>query len=182
MSKYCGKYDLYDHFFMSGEPVGEQLLKSNIYYGKNNERLKIETERELALYFPYIPGSIACSHGENQSIWIGGVDYIRRREKEIIDLYVRDAKRERNLCRRKKKEYIPEEVYEKRFGWCRDRDKEQIMEIIRRVGEGGRQKFDDIRLPSRDHDRNEWYEDLVEKYDYDPEFARKWVWHLDERP
>ena len=56
------------------------------------------------------------------------------------------------------------------------------MEIIRRVGEGGRQKFDDIRLPSRDYDRNEWYEDLVEKYDYDPEFARKWVWHLDERP
>ena len=173
MSKYCGKCDLYDHFFMFDDIlVEEQLRDVKIYQGIQRELLDIKDEKGLALYFPYI-----CGMASNKFILIGNNDYIREREINSINFYVREAKREKNLCKRKKLEYIPEEVYKKRLAWTSEENKDACMEIIKRVGLGGRLKFDDIRLPSLDWQRKEWLEDLINKYGYDSDFARKWVYH-----
>lgn len=175
MSKYCGKCDLYDHFFMFDDiPVEEQLRDVKIYQGIQRELLDIKDEKGLALYFPYI-----CGMGSNKFIVIGNNDYIREREINSINLYVREVRREKNYCRRKSLEYIPKEVYKKRLGWTPKEDKDACMDIINRIGLGGRAHFhfDDIRLPSLDWQRKEWLEDLINKYGYNPDFARRWVYH-----
>ena len=177
MSKYCGKYDLYDHFSFKDVSIEEQLIKTKIYNHKN-ELLNIKTESDLALFFPYI---IGIAHGDGEGNWvayIGDVDYIRRMEIARIEWYVKDAKREKQKCKRNNVDYIPENVYKTRFSWMLIQDdKDSIMEIISRVGRGGRQSYSDIRLKSLEYFRNVWVEDLVNKYGYSEEFARKWVWH-----
>ena len=179
MSIYCGKCDLYDHFFMHDYSVEDQLLKTKIYNHKG-ELLNIKTEADLALFFPYI---IGFATGDGEGCWvcgIGSTDYIRRMELERIDIYIKDAKREKAKCKRKGMKYLPEEVFKARFSWMLNQtDKEQIMEIIERVGRSGKQKYDDIRLPSLDFYRNKWCKDLVNEYGYNEDFARKWVWHID---
>ena len=176
MSKYCGKFDLYDCFFMRDEPVEEQLKRVVIHqgYGENEVLLDIKTEAQLALYFPYICGIIT-----RDNLWIGYTDYVRQRELEHIDFIVKEIKKEKALCKRKNIEYIPENVYKKRLSWVFDDNKDAYMEIIKRVGVGGRQQYADIRLRSLDWLRKIWFKDLVDKYGYDSKFARKWVYHIE---
>ena len=177
MSKYCGKCDLYDCIYMRDTPIEEQLSKAKIYI--KDELLNIKTETDLALFFPYIIGTSYSNKEGYQVIHLSKTDYIRETELNRISYYVRDAKREKQKCKRNKLDYIVEDVYKTRFSWMRPNvDKEQVLEIIRRVGVGGRQSYDDIRLPSCEWYRNTWYEDLVNKYQIDKELARRWVWHL----
>lgn len=177
MSKYCGKCDLYDWFFIRDDPIEEQLSKSKIYC--KDELLKVKTEMDLALFFPYIVGTGYGDGNGKSIIHIGENDYIREMELQRINTYVRDATSEKKRCKRNKLEYEPENVYKTRFSWMfSETDKEQVMEIISRVGEGGRQSYDDIRLGSVDYWRNVWLNDLVQKYGYDERLARKWIWHL----
>ena len=53
------------------------------------------------------------------------------------------------------------------------------MQIIKGVGEG-KEDFENLRLPSLSFYRETWINDLVNKYGYEEDFARNWVYHRNE--
>jgi len=155
--------------------ISEVLPNTKIYHG--DEFLNITTETELALYFPYIiwMGYWDKEHGV---IRISQTDYIRRREIESLDIYRSQILREKARIRKRKLEYNPDAIFDKLFGKWYDAEREMLIELIARFEHKNKVDMSDIRLRSREWERNIWYTDLVEKYGYDNDFARDWVWHL----
>lgn len=179
MSKYSGKCDVYDHFCTHNKDIEEQLKNSYICVGKAQTQLELETEAQLALYFPYtIATGSWDSEFEKSHLWLSEHDYVRSSEIEMIDFYVHEAKKEKAFCKKHKIQYSVDDVYKKRFSWTAPENKKALLEIIQRVEAGGRQKYDDIRLPSYDFCRNIWLEDLINIYKYPTDFATAWVWDL----
>lgn len=180
MSKYSGKFDLYDHFmFDQPEQLAEHIFNTDFRDG-HDKKLLIETEKDLALYFPYIVCVGAWNKEENKShIRLSDTDHIRSEELDRIKWAIKGAKRIKARYKREGVDYIPEEVYQKHFRlFENDINKQLELEIIRRVGEGGRQKWGDLRSPLLDRlCRKYWYEDLINKYGYGERFAHEWVWH-----
>ena len=183
MSKYCGKCDLYDCFSM--HPDLEERISQSIIYKHGNsecEVLDIKTERDLALYFPYIVWMMA-SDSAKAVIHIGSNDYIRSREIYLLTWYADKARMIKKRCKRKKVLYLPCEAYDeimKKY-LLSDNNATQIAEITKRIGYEKRKSFktvSDIKLPSLDFYRNVWFEDLVNIYGYSEEFAKQWVWRL----
>ena len=181
ISVYSGKADVYDHFMMRCDSPEELVaeIQRTKFTNYKGEELKIETERDLALYFPYTIAVGAWSEG-NAFIKLSATDHNRREERERIGWYINEAKRAKRYCKDHNVKYDPETVYEARFSWWfPEYNKPAIIEVIRRVGEGGRQRWGDIRLLSIDKlFRKYWFGDLVVKYDYEPAFACDWVWHM----
>lgn len=180
ISVYSGKADVYDHFMMrcdSPEELAAEIQRTK-FTNYKGEEIKIETERDLALYFPYTIAVGAWSEG-NAFIQLSATDHNRREELERIGWHIKEAKRAKRYCKDHNVQYDPETVYETRFSWWfLEYDKPAIIEIIRRIGEGGRQKWGDLRSQLLDRlYRKYWYEDLVNKYDYGERFAHEWVWH-----
>ena len=60
MSRFSGKCDLYDH---CGDYTDSQLQASRFYIGRNIIPLKIETQKDLAPYYPHLICAAGYSDG-----------------------------------------------------------------------------------------------------------------------
>lgn len=186
MSKYCGAFDLYDWFYMGSEKLDsfeERLKATRIFVGDKKYSTNITDERKLALYFPYLvaTGSYHKDTKIKSTLCLTEVDYIRLREREMIDMYVETSKKAKKAFARVGKEFGADAVYKDRFCWReiggrQDEDKEQIKEIITGVGNGATD-FESIRFPSLSFYRDIWLKDLVNIYGYNEDFAKDWVYH-----
>lgn len=166
MSVYSGKCDFYDVFVAircdgDEEKVKEKLKSLKLYvYGKDGRehRVKSETIKDIAKYFPYL-NSIGGSDGEKQTIILSSDSFIDQEERETIEWKASYILKYWRKCKRKK---IPFTVQE-----CKDAlwfsDDKNLTEMIRRVEKNGdKADFSDIHFSLWEWNRRRWFEAMVE--------------------
>lgn len=185
MSRYSGKCDVFDSFACySGRAFDEEKTNQkieNTVIMIGSEYVIADNMKELALYFPYTIGiALWCNDCGISKAYISEVDYIRQREIQVIELYVDAIKREKKRLRRRHEEYIVNSVYERVKQSTSEINKDAVIYLIEQLRDKNKVDVSNIRLKSLEYYRDVWFDDLVNKYGYDEEFSRKWVWHLDE--
>lgn len=100
MSLYSGKCDMADVVEIHGI---DNMLKSKIFIESNIVPLKIETEKDLVPYYPFL---IASSGSENGigSFRITDESYVDREERQILDYYTNECKDYIKKCKRNKQD------------------------------------------------------------------------------
>ena len=163
MSVYSGKCDFYDEFVAircdeDEEKVKEKLKSLKLYvYGKDGRehRVKSETIKDIAKYFPYLNHPI----GGKQIMILSSDSFIDQEERETIEWKASYILKYWRKCKRKK---IPFTVQ-----GCKDAlwfsDDENFTEMIRRVEKNGdKADFSDIHFSLWEWNRRRWFEAMVE--------------------
>lgn len=166
MSQFCGKCDFYDSFVMIGSDgkhgkLEENLKRLKLYvYGKDgrDHRVKSDTIKDIAKYYPYLEGVMSYSKETGYNIHLQSDSFIDQEEREHIGWYVRDVLKYWRKCKREKKPFVVDECI-KSLHWMND-------DILRTVAErvakdGGKAEFDDIHDSLHEYYRREWFEELV---------------------
>lgn len=166
MSIYSGKCDFYDVFVAircngDEEKIKEKLKSLELYvYGGDGRghRVKSETIKDIAKYFPYLD-SIRVSNGEKQVIILSSDSFIDQEEEETKNWKGNYILKYWRKCKRKK---IPFTVQ-----GCKDAlwfsDDENFTEMIRRVEkDGDKADFSDIHFSLWEWNRRRWFEVMVE--------------------
>lgn len=175
MSRYSGKCDIYDTFENGDDTFDTDKIRRTEFF-QNGEKLNINTERQLALYFPFIVASMFHVKNDKCVCNISSMSYMRRSEIENIEFYLDQIRKEKRMCKLRGEEPTPERIIERRFSWISNgKTKESIISLIEKSSGKGRKKYDDVRLDIYDYTRQRWYNDLISKYNYPREFAYDWV-------
>lgn len=171
MSKYSGKCDFYDHVW---EDI-DKYINFNIYLDNSLlVPLKIESEKDLACFYPYLVKAQYYNKDNKGCIWLSKEPYIDREERERLTIYLNAFIKYYKKCKRKKIPYIAEEAVDHLFWYD---PTVWIKEMARRVGEDGQKAtINGIHLPLHQIYRAEWYKELV-RLGHDPERAWLWVYH-----
>lgn len=170
MSRFSGKCDFYDGFVAIWSDGDEEKLKENLkglklyVYGKDNRshRVKSDTIKDIAKYYPYLEG-IACASKQdnNFAVYLSSDSFIDQEEREHINWNVEKVLKYWRKCKRKKLPFDEEECFKKEFSWMRWEDN-NLREIIHRIAESGdKAEFDDIHDNLHEYYRRQWFEELV---------------------
>lgn len=173
MSKYSGKCDLYDSFYMKeGSDIEETLKKTKIYaHDHELVPLDIKTEKDLVPYYPYLvymgytdKEGYICYHLSVQSF----VDF---EEQESLTYSLNSMLRYYRKCKRKKESFDIEEACDTIFF-----PQECHEELAKRVQKFGEKAVID-GLHTRMHQvyRKELYEEML-RVGYTPLRAWHWVY------
>ena len=135
MSKYSGKCDFADHINIHGM---DSVRKSKIYLGYDNYiagiSLNIKSERDAMPFYAHIISFCSMRDGVGNVI-LTERSWLDLEEEDRLKLYRDAVLKEYRRCKRKKIEFVPEEVLKK---VCQtDFAKEAWMAIINRVAEYG---------------------------------------------
>lgn len=166
MSRFCGKCDFYDSFVMIGSDgkhgkLEENLKRLKLYvYGKDgrDHRVKSDTIKDIAKYYPYLEGVMSYSKETGYNIYLQSDSFIDQEEREHIGWYVRDVLKYWRKCKRGKKPFVVNECIQT-LHWMND-------DILRTVAErvakdGDKAEFDDIHDSLHEYYRREWFEEMV---------------------
>lgn len=162
MSKYSGKYDLYDNFSMNNESIEEQLKKVNIYFFDHPyAKLDINTEKDLSQFFCYIP----CM-SNNNNIYLPQDNYLNKREKEELEYSYNELVKLYNKCKRKHIDFEEEYNKIKQDNWfwyngITDEEKDKIFNLVKISRGKADIEINYIPLSTQDYWRKVWYEDLI---------------------
>ena len=127
MSKYSGKYDVYDSF--SG--YSNQQLRNTKFYIKD-QQIAIRNQRELAPFYPFLVG-IHCSNKEGGTVNLSSCSYVDAHEKEILTFYLNELKKQYRNLKRKNQEVTLDSLLT-RVSW---NDNQYVRALAERVLEDG---------------------------------------------
>lgn len=136
MSKFSGKFDLYDYLHIHN--FSDEDIKNNlhIYIGDRKKPLKIKDRKDLIPYYAYVPNSdsydkvnkIAVLHLTHKSwVDIEEEESLSLSRKEILKIY--------NKCKKKNIPFNDDEVLNQIYHT--KVDIETYKELIKRVEENG---------------------------------------------
>lgn len=115
MGRFTGKSDFEDMVLMHYSP--QDILKAKIY--QNKSRLKLETERDLIPYYPYLISVMSATKKEDGSsdivIEICNKSYIDTREEETIFYVLQDILLFKKQCNKKKLEFNKQAFEKSKF-------------------------------------------------------------------
>lgn len=179
MSKFCGKCDCYDHFFMrSGtiEDVEAEIKRTNFYIFTENGRrhkLDIHSIKDLAPYYPYLIAMGSWWNKEHGTIVFSSESFVDREEREFMEWDLRDALAEYKKCKRKKIPFDPDAYYDKISSYW---SHSYTREIIDRVARDGlKANLDGLHSDFKDkYERSELAREL-KKLGHDTHFINEWV-------
>ena len=151
ISKYSGKYDFKD---MCEIHNIDNILKSNVYIGWNIIPLKIESEKDLIPYYPYIVGFSTTINGIGE-IRLSTESYVDRSERESLEFYTKECQRYVNKCKRKKVEVNLDHFINQYY-------KDTYKEILTRLVDKSKEfTLDGIYLTMAEYYRKELYDEMV---------------------
>lgn len=174
MSKFSGKFDFYDSYMNKDEnQILENLGKLELYiYGKDkrDHRLKSDTIKDIAKYYPYL---ICMGYGNRNGkrvILLTSDSFIDQEERERINYYAEDVLRYQRKCKRKKIPFNEEEYLKQ--AWIHN---DCIKEVVHRIVKFGKNaNLNDIHTGIHEMYRRYWFEELV-KVGYTEQEAYVWV-------
>lgn len=178
MSMFSGKCDFADTVSIHG---ADEILRSKIYYKDCIVPLRIDTEKDLVPFYPFIVKCAIHSNGEG-SIWLSDESFIDSQEKERLGWYKRDLVKIWRRCKRKKETFVPRDAAEKICGWLTpSKEKEDVVvELANRIAKDGeRASIDGLRLPLAEVDRRRWYDEMI-RVGYTQFQAVEWIWGWEE--
>ena len=166
MSQFCGKCDFYDGFVDIGGDGDEEKVKENLkhlklyVYGKDgrDHRVKSDTIKDIAKYYPYLEGVMSYSKETGYDIRLSSDSFIDQEEREHIRWYVRDVLKYWRKCKRNKKPFVVDECIES-LHWMNDNILRTVAERVAK--DGDKAEFDDIHDSLPEYYRRRWFEELV---------------------
>lgn len=154
MSQFSGKCDYRDSYEIFGE---EYILNSKTFIGNNIIPLRMDSYKDLVPYFPYLVAT-SCGDKESAVIRLTNESFVDSEERETLQWYLDDIKKEWRRCKRKKIEFNVDEVSDK-IGY----DKEFIKILADEVARNGNKAEIpyNAHMPLRDYYRIELYKEMV---------------------
>lgn len=155
----CGKCDFQDTVDIFG--ADKIIKKYKIYIGDEFLPLRVESEKDLVPYYPYLISIMASEKDKGGVIRLHNKSFIDEEEEEHLGWYLRDAKKYWRKCKRKHQEFDESVAYDKIniFGV----ERPYLREIIRRVAKYGNNAIvNDLHDTFHDRMRNEWYQLMIE--------------------
>ena len=179
MSQYSGKCDLYDHFAIACDgddsKLQQEIKRTDFYISTpdwRTHKLKIECEKDLAPYYPYLISVGAFNRGEErQYILLSRRSFVDSEEQERLDWALEDALKAYNRCKRKKISFDPEEYIKSYWGQMPDWEKELVYRVAK---DGKKATTERLHTPIHDYFRRRLAEEL-ERLGYDDWFIRRWL-------
>lgn len=167
MSEFSGKCDLYDTVEMIGcdndETKIEDYLKNTTFYMYINDRkvkLKIDSRKELALYYPYLVSSMASSN-DKRTIFLSSDSFIDQEEQERLQINLEYILKIYRKYKREKKDFDTKEVLEQLSNPWKAPDYE--VELLNRVAEHGmKANIEGLHTSMHEYYRGRWYKRLIE--------------------
>ncbi len=175
MSRYCGKCDFCDHIIGMND---EHLKKINVYV--NGKKVKADTEKYRALYYPFIIG-LGVHDANGDSVWLSQTSNITQEESERLDYFLKTIKRAYNRCKRQKIPFTYERAIETIYTPDCVSDyylKEPLNELFERVCKSPHKAdASGIRIEGGiiAYYRSEWEKELI-RVGWEENEARKWVY------
>ena len=173
MSKYSGKCDLYDSFYMKEDSDIEETLKKTKIYAYDHELipLDIKTEKDLVPYYPYLVCMSYTNKEGYMCYYLSIQSFVDIEEQERLTDSLNSMLRYYRKCKRKKEPFDIEEACDKIFF-----PQECHEELAKRVQQFGEKAVID-GLHTRMHQvyRKELYEEML-RVGYTPLRAWHWVY------
>ena len=171
MSKFSGKCDCYD---MYGDYTDEQLQSSRFYIGRNPVPLRIDTQKDLAPYYPFLIAVAAYDNG-SATVIFSEESFIDREEHAHLSWELRDLKKYWRKCKRNKVPYIPQEAAT-HISWYQDPHPEDLT-LAERVGEfGEKATTDGVHDFIHDYYRSELFEEMI-RLGWEEYTADMWIYN-----
>lgn len=166
MSEFSGKCDFYDGFVAIGGDGDEEKVKDNLkhlklyVYGKDgrDHRVKSDTIKDIAKYYPYLEGVMSYSKETGYNIHLQSDSFIDQEEREHIGWYVRDVLKYWRKCKRNKKPFIVDECIES-LHWMNNDILHTVAERVAK--DGDKAEFDDVHDSLHEYYRKRWFEEMV---------------------
>ena len=177
MSRWSGKCDVADHFWMraeTDEDVQKEIDKTNFYMWINDRRVKLDihTVKDLVPYYPFLI-SMSVWDGEHGTVVLSKESFVDREEREFMEWNLRDAIKEYKKCKRKKIPFDPKAYLEKHTWWTRHNYTEEIVNRVAR--DGLKANLDGLYSESRDKWMRIPLAQEMKRYGYDDHFIEEWV-------
>ena len=170
-----GKCDFEDTCSMFSTPQ-EILEKYQVYaYGNDIVPLKMETEKDLIAYYPYLVTMMYSNKKDGGTIYLSSESYIDSEEREHIEYKLNKIKKYYRKCKRQKRTFNKEEAL-RIVSWYDSKPQDYETTIVNRVAElGEKATTEDLHDPMHEHMRKEWL-DLMIKAGWDRFAAYRWVY------
>jgi len=141
----------------------EILSKYKIYADKNSlVPLKIETIKELVVYYPYLVPMMSSSKEDGGKIHLSSKSYIDQEEEERLQSKLDELKRYYRKCKRKKTNFDANEAF-KLIGIFADVPQKYEVELVNRVAElGNEATFEGVHTPAHERMRDKWYQLMID--------------------
>lgn len=181
MSKFSGKCDVYD---VLGDATEEHLRNSDFYIRTSDERehhLKINNQKDLAKYYPYLTGCMYGSKGRHVVI-LSSRSFIDSEEAEFIEWTKNDLLKYYRKCKRTKKPYTADEALKAACSFWGGNFDDWEIELAKRIEKDGEKvNVKGIHRPMHDYYREQWFEKMVE-LGYTEDEADRWIYGWLEKP
>lgn len=171
MSRYSGKCDVAD---MYDDYTDEQLQNTDFYIGRNIVPLRIESQKDLAPYYPHLV--CVSSRGNSRETCVITTDsFIDREEAEHLSWRLESLKKYRRKCKREKKIYNIDEAIKASIIF-HETASGVDREMARRVGvDGDKATIDGLHDGLHEYYRNELFDEMV-RLGWPEDKADYWIW------
>lgn len=174
ISRYTDRCDLGDTVEIFG--VDNILSKYKIYISDCIVPLKIDSEKELLPFYPYIVAIMVSNKEEGGTIRLSSKSYIDEQEEEWLTWDLDYAKKYWAKCKRDKKTFDEEECL-KKMSWLNVQEyHKQIVDRVKAFGK--KATIDGIHTPYHDRCRQKLYEDMI-KVGWKDNVAYPWCFGWD---
>lgn len=172
ISIFSGKADFCDSCSIQG--ADEIIKKYNVYaYDNDIIPLKIESEKDLVPYYPYIVGMMFSDKENGGSIYLSKESFVDSEEREHLMWRLKDLKRYWRKCKLNKVPFDRKEAEKMLCAW-RGYIQDFEIELIDRVEKDGEKAtLDDLHTPMHDRYRQELYDEMI-KNGYSDNIAYRW--------
>lgn len=154
----------------------QNILDKYKVYAANNEiiPLKMESEKDLVAYYTY--GTPFMSGGKDGGvIMLSSESYIDTEEREDLQWNLKELQKYYKKCKRNKISFDKEEALKKITLFWPPEDYQ--IELVDRVAEkGNKATIEGLHTQWHDSRRKEWFDLMVDKYDWDKNRAYRWVY------
>ena len=176
MSRYSGKCDTYDHFWMraeTDEDVQKEIDHTDFYMWVKGRRVKLDihTVKDLVPYYPFLisMGSWSAEHGV---VVFSNESYVDREEREHMEWHLKDALAEYKRCKRKKIPFDPKAFLDK-IWWTPSNYSEEIVNRVAR--DGLKANIDGLYSTAKDKWERIPLAQEMKRYGYNDFFIEEWV-------
>ena len=171
ISGFSGKCDICDHY---GDYTDDELKNIRFYVGRNPVPLRIDSQHDLAPYYPYLV-CIASYNGGKGSCKMSEESFIDFEEAERLSWTLRDLKKYRRKCKRNGIPYDVEEAA-KAVSLFRS-ELPYTKELAKRVGEyGDKADIDGVHDDIHEYYRNRLFDEMV-RLGWKEAVADYWIWN-----
>lgn len=171
MSKFSGKCDVYDSF---GDLDEKALKNTDFYLGDNPVPLRIETQHDLAPYYPYLTAIMSWSKDHRRRFCVlGERSFIDAEEEEHLGWRLRDLKKYYRRCKRNKIAYIVDEALAK---VCLFPPRDSELELAKRVEMyGDKATLEGVHDEMHEYYRNALLKEMI-RLGWNERKAKYWIW------